>query len=121
MEELTKKEEEVMRILWRIKKGFVKDVIAEMEGPEPPYTTISSIIRILVKKGYVKNRQYGTIHEYYPALSKMDYQKFLLKNLVSKYFDNSFENVVSFMVKENDLSKDEVNEILKTIDKTKSK
>ncbi len=119
MEELTKKEEEVMRILWKIKKGFVKDVIAEMDGPEPPYTTISSIIRILVKKGYVKNKPYGTIHEYTPSVSKIAYQKFLLKNLVSKYFDNSFENVVSFMVKENDLSKDEVNEILNEIDKRK--
>ena len=119
MKELTTRELKVLEILWKIKKGFVNDVIEQFPNPKPPYTTVSSIIRILESKGYVSHKTYGNTYEYRPAISKLSYKKNTLKNLIADYFDGSMENVVSFMVKENELSDKEVNEISALIDKYK--
>jgi BlaI family penicillinase repressor len=121
MKELTKRELNVLEILWEIKKGFVNDVIANMQNPKPPYTTVSSIIRILETKGYVAHKAYGNTHEYWPVISKLKYKKFALKSLITNYFEGSLENVVSFMVKENELSEDEVNELSQLIGKLNKK
>ncbi len=121
MKELTKRELNILEILWGLKKGFVNDVINKMQDPKPPYTTVSSIIRILETKGYVSHKTYGNTHEYKPLISKLKYKKYALKNLISNYFDGSLENVVSFMVKENELSDQEVNEISELIDQYKKK
>ncbi|MBT33912.1 MAG: CopY family transcriptional repressor [Thalassobius sp.] len=117
MEELTKTEEKIMQILWDIKKGFVKDVIAQMPEPKPPYNTISSVIRILEGKGFVGHKAYGKTHEYYPVITKMAYSKFTLKNMIKNYFEGSYEKLVSFMVNEKDLSNTEIKEIKDIIDK----
>ncbi|UZR98775.1 BlaI/MecI/CopY family transcriptional regulator [Chondrinema litorale] len=117
MEELTKTEEKIMQILWDIKKGFVKDVIAQMPEPKPPYNTISSVIRILEGKGFVGHKAYGKTHEYYPVITKMAYSKFTLKNMIKNYFEGSYEKLVSFMVNEKDLSNKEIKEIKDIIDK----
>ena len=90
-------------------------------NPKPPYTTVSSIIRILESKGYVANKTYGNTHEYKPTISKLKYKKFALKSLIGQYFDGSLENVVSFMVDEKELSEKEVNEISTMIDHYKKK
>jgi len=111
MKELTKRELKILEILWEIKKGFVNDIIAKMPDPKPPYTTVSSIVRILETKGYVDHKTYGNTHEYKPIMSKLKFKKFALRNLISNYFEGSLENVVSFMVNENELSEEEVNEI----------
>ena len=121
MKELTKRELNVLEILWELKQGFVNDVIHKMPDPKPPYTTVSSIIRILETKGYVSHKTYGNTYEYEPIISNLRYKKFALKNLISKYFDGSLENVVSFIMKENELSDEEVNEISELIDQYKKK
>lgn len=121
MKELTQRELEVLEILWDIKSGFVKDVLEKFPDPKPPYTTVSSIIRILESKGYVNHKSYGKTHEYMPIVSRIKYKKFMLKNMVSVFFEGSFDNVVSFMTKENELSEKEVNEIAALIEQYKSK
>jgi len=76
MEELTKTEERVMQILWKLKTGFVKDIIDALpDDPKPPYNTISSVVRLLEKKGYVGYKAYGKTYEYFPLISKSDYRK----------------------------------------------
>ncbi|RCR69467.1 BlaI/MecI/CopY family transcriptional regulator [Larkinella punicea] len=112
MEQLTKTEEKVMQILWNIKKGFVKDVIDGMPNPKPPYNTISSLIRILEKKGFVGHKAYGKTHEYFPLISKLAYRKFTFKNFLMNYFEGSPEKVVSFMVNEEKLSPEEIERIV---------
>ena len=82
MKELTKAEEQVMQILWQIEKGFVKDVLAKMSEPKPAYNTVSTIIRILEKKGFVSYKAYGKTHEYFPIIDKTTYSNFYLKNLL---------------------------------------
>jgi BlaI family penicillinase repressor len=121
MELLTKREERIMDILWAMKKGFVNDIIEQLPDPKPPYTTISSIVRILEDKGFVKHKAYGKIYEYTPAVSKLAYKKFALKSFITNYFDGSLENVVSFMVEEKELSEDELNDISKFIQDCKTR
>lgn len=121
MKELTQRELEVLEILWDIKSGFVKDVIDRYPDPKPPYTTVSSIIRILESKGFVTHKTYGKTHEYTPAISRVRYKKNMLKNMVSVFFEGSFDNVVSFMTKENELSDKEAKEIAALIEQYKNK
>ncbi len=116
MKELTKAEEQVMQILWKLKKGFIKDLLAEMIVPKPAYNTVSTIIRILEKKGFVGHIAYGKTHEYFPIIEKDKYKTFYLKNFVGNYFGGSFNNLVSFFAKSNDLSINEIEELLKHID-----
>ena len=111
MNELTKAEEQVMQILWKIERGFVKDVIEHLNNPKPAYNTISTIIRILEKKGFVDHKAYGKTHEYFPMVSKKDYTKSFFGNFLQKYFSNSFQQLVSFFSNENDLSLEEMEKI----------
>ncbi len=120
MMELTKREFNILEILWELKRGFVNDVIEKIKDPKPPYTTISSIIRILETKGYVTHKAFGNTHEYRPIVTKLKYKKFALKDLISNYFEGSLENVVSFMVEENELTEKEVNELSELIDHFKN-
>lgn len=117
MEELTKKEEEVMLIFWQLEKAFVKEVIAELPDPKPPYNTISSIVRILDRKGYLDFKKYGNTYQYFPAISKVDYRKKFMKKVMKGYFDNSPASLLSFMVKEETLSPDEIERLKNIIDK----
>ncbi|XOV93201.1 MAG: BlaI/MecI/CopY family transcriptional regulator [Bacteroidota bacterium] len=121
MKELTQRELEALEVLWKIKKGFVNNVLEEYPDPKPPYTTISSIIRILESKGYVTHKAYGKTHEYTPIISRVQYKKTMLKSMVSQFFEGSLDNVVSFMAKENELTEKEVNEIAELIEQFKNK
>lgn len=103
MKELTKAEEQVMQILWDIEQGFVKDVLAKMQEPKPAYNTVSTIIRILEKKGFVGYKAYGKTHEYFPLVDKKTYSNFYLKNFIGGYFGGSFQKLVSFFAKENEM------------------
>ncbi len=116
METLTKKEEEVMQILWKLKEAFVKDVIKEMPEPKPPYNTISSIVRILEKKGFIDHKAFGKTHLYFPIINKVKYRKSAFKSFLSNYFEGSYENVVSFMMKDQQMSDAEAEELKKIID-----
>jgi len=116
MEELTKAEERIMQVLWKLQKAFVKDIIDELEEePKPPYNTISSIVRLLEKKGYVDYKAYGKTYEYFPAITKDEYAKTTFSKLFSGYFDNSPTSLLSFMVKEEKLSEKDIEEIKKII------
>ena len=112
MKELTKAEEQVMQILWDIEKGFVKDVLAKMYEPKPAYNIVSTIIRILEKKGFVGYKAYGKTHEYFPLIDKTTYSNFYLKNFIGGYFGGSFQRLVSFFAKENDLDVEEFQQLL---------
>src|ERR1035437_4183512 len=99
MEELTKAEERIMQLFWGLKKAFVKDVIDKMtDEPKPPYNTISSVVRILVSKGYLSYKAYGKTYEYFPAISKSDYRKIQVKKVISGYCSDSPALLLSFMV-----------------------
>ncbi len=116
MRELTRAEEQVMQVLWKIEKGFVKDVLEHFEDPKPAYNTVSTIIRILQDKGFVNHKAYGRTHEYYPVVSKDEYSKSHLSSFVNDYFSNSFGKMVSFFAKEKEISVKEMEEIMKIMD-----
>ncbi|MEQ8243980.1 BlaI/MecI/CopY family transcriptional regulator [Fulvivirga sp.] len=115
MKELTRAEEQVMQILWVLKKAFVKDIIEKMPEPKPAYNTVSTIVRILEQKGFVNHKAYGKTHEYFPIVAKDNYSKFYLNNFLSGYFGGSFQNLVSFFAKQNDMDIKEVEELLKHV------
>ncbi|MCE7041982.1 BlaI/MecI/CopY family transcriptional regulator [Dyadobacter sp. CY312] len=117
---LTRAEEEIMRILWVLKKAFVKDILAEMPEPKPAYNTVSTIVRILEKKEVVGYNAYGKTHEYYPLITEEEYKKYEMQQLMVNYFDNSLPNLVSFFVKENDLKTKDLDEIMKLINQHKN-
>ncbi len=117
MKELTRAEENIMQILWKIEKGVVHDVITHLPNPKPSYNTVSTIIRILEKKGFVGYKAYGKTHEYYPEISKEQYTKATADKLLSNYFENSFEKMLSFFVKEKKVDIKDLDDILKQIEK----
>jgi BlaI family penicillinase repressor len=116
MRELTRAEEEVMLVLWKIEKGFVKEILEHFDEPKPAYNTISTIVRILQGKGFVSHKAYGRTHEYYPVISRDDYSKMHLKTFVKNYFSDSFRKLVSFYVKEKGISVREMGEIIKIME-----
>ena len=111
MKELTKAEEQIMQVLWRLEKGFVKDVIDRLPDPKPAYNTVSTIVRILEKKGFVAHHAYGKTHEYFPVVSRDDYKKRFLKSFIKRYFGNSFQEMVSFFASDRDITLGEMEEI----------
>lgn len=119
MEKLTNKEEEVMQILWKIEKGFINDVLDQIPEPKPHYNTLSTIVRLLEEKGFVAHKSYGKSHQYYPIISKEAYRKVYVKDSIKKYFDNSISNLVNYFVKEEKLSQEEIEELLKIIENNK--
>jgi len=113
MKELTKAEEQIMQELWLLEKAFVKEIVDKLPEPKPAYNTVSTIIRILEKKGFVDHYAYGKTHQYFPLISKTDYTKSYFKNFLSGYFSNSFQEMVSFFAKEDKMSLSELEEIIK--------
>ena len=116
MKELTKAEDQIMQVLWRLKKAFVKDIIEELPEPKPAYNTVSTIVRILEKKEFVGHEAFGKTFRYYPLITKREYSKFYLKNFVGSYFSNSYKQMVSFFTKEESLSLEEMEEMRKLIE-----
>jgi len=117
MKKLTKKEEEVMKILWKLEKAFVKDIIAEYPDPKPHYNTISSLVRLLQEKGLIGFTAYGNTYEYFPLASKEDYRGSFIAQVVKDYFDNSYQNAVAFFVQEKGLKPEELQELIDLIKK----
>mgnify|MGYP001049255326 CR=1 FL=1 len=117
MKELTKAEEQVMKILWRIEKGFVKDVLEKMPEPKPAYNTVSTIIRILEKKGFVGYKAYGKTHEYFPVVDMTSYSNFYLKFFIGGYFGGSFQKLVSFFAKENEMDVKDFESLVQHVEK----
>jgi len=117
MKQLTKAEEEIMHILWELKKANVKSIIDELPEPKPAYNTVSTIVRILESKGFVDYEKEGKGHLYYPVIEKQEYSNRSLHTLVDNYFQGSFKSMVSFFVKKNDISLKELESVLKEMDK----
>ena len=120
MEKLTTKEEEIMQILWKLKKAFVKEVVAEMPKPKPHYNTVSTVIRKMEEKGFIGYEAFGNTHRYFPKTSKEEYRKRYFSTAIDNYFENSYKNVVSFFAKEEKISADELREIIKIIESKKN-
>jgi len=116
---LTKAEEQVMHVLWKVEKGFLKDIIDEMPEPKPHSNTIATILKILVEKEFAGIENFGRLNQYYPRVQKDDYSNNSIKNLVEGYFEGSFSNVVSFMVEKKELSVEDLELLLKQIKKHK--
>ena len=119
MQKLTNKEEEIMHILWRLKKAFVKEVLAEITEDQPHYNTLSTIIRNLEEKGYVAHNAYGNTHQYYPVIAIEEYRKTFMNTAIENYFDNSYKSLVSFFAEEEKISAKELREILELIENKK--
>jgi BlaI family transcriptional regulator, penicillinase repressor len=116
IKELTKAEEQLMQILWDKKKAFVNDLLEVLPEPKPAYNTVSTIVRILEKKGFVSHKAYGNTHQYFPVVTKKAYTKQTFKTMLSGYFSNSFEQMVSFFATEEKLTLSEMEEIKRIMD-----
>ena len=110
--QLTKAEEQIMQILWEMGEGLVKDIREHFDEPKPVRNTVSTVVRILEKKGYVGHKAYGNVHLYYPLISRSEYSKSQLFGLMESYFNNSFPAMASFFAREKDLTIKELNELL---------
>ena len=123
MKELTRAEEQIMHVLWELRKAFVKDIVQRMPEPKPAYNTVSTIVRILEKKGFISHKAYGNTYEYFPSISKEEYTKLFMQNFVKKYFKDSYQDMVSFFTKDRNLTIGEMedikNMIIKEIQKQK--
>lgn len=115
MKELTKAEEQIMQLLWKQEKAFVKDIIDEIPEPKPAYNTVSTIIRILEKKGFIGHNAYGKTHEYFPLISRKDYTRSYMKNFVRNYFSGSFQEMVSFFAKEDNMTLADLDEMIEDV------
>jgi predicted transcriptional regulator len=117
MEPLTRKEEEVLRILFKLERAFVKDIIAEIPGPKKPaHSTIATFIKSLKEKGYVKHEDFGSTHRYYPAISKEQFFQKDIKRVVTDFFDDSHKALVSHFAKNKKVSREDLEDILRMID-----
>jgi BlaI family transcriptional regulator, penicillinase repressor len=110
--QLTKAEEQIMQILWDMKNGLVKDIRNHFNDPKPARNTVSTVLRVLEKKGYVGHKAFGNVHLYNPLISKSEYSKSQLFGLIKNYFNNSFPAMASFFVREKVLSLKELEELL---------
>lgn len=123
LKELTRAEEEVMQLLWELKRAFVKDMIEQMptdgDKGKPAYNTVSTIVRILQDKGMVEHHAIGKSHRYFPLITKEEYSKFKMEKLMTGYFDGSFSQMVSFFVNKKKLDTSELDAILKLIEDKK--
>ena len=117
MKTLTKAEEQIMQVIWKLNKAFLREIIDALPNPKPHNNTVATILKILVEKEFVGITVFGRMHQYYPLVSKDVYSKTSIKSLVKGYFDGSFSNAVSFMVKENNLSVEELELLLKQLKK----
>ena len=117
MERLTVREEEIMQVLWKLGKAFVKEIIAELPDPKPPYTTVSSVVRLLEEKGFVGYTAFGRTHQYFPLVDQKEYAGSTFQRMVQDYFQGSYKNVVSFMMNAEEISDTELAELRKLLEK----
>jgi predicted transcriptional regulator len=116
MKELTRTEEQIMQILWKIGRGYVNDILEHFPEPKPAYNTVSTIVRILEKKEFVDHETVGKAHRYYPRVSKREYARFTMKQMLNGYFSNSYRQMVSFFTSDQDLTLSEMEEIRQLMD-----
>ena len=117
MNKLTQQEEEVMLYIWSLGNCFVKEIVAQFPEPQPPYTTVASIVNNLKRKGYVEAKRYGNTYMYIPLIKQGEYKSSFISGVVRNYFANSYKEMVSFFAKEQKLSTDDLKEIINLIEK----
>jgi predicted transcriptional regulator len=117
MKRLTRAEEEIMLVMWKLGEATVRDIMNELQQPDTPYTTISTVIRVLEKKGIVGHKAVGTTYLYHPLLKKKEYLKGFLSGIVSNYFNGSFPRMAAFFARENDMDLGELQELISDIEK----
>ncbi|MBV6644839.1 MAG: BlaI/MecI/CopY family transcriptional regulator [Cyclobacteriaceae bacterium] len=115
MKELTKAEEQLMQYLWKMEKAFLKDIVAEYPDPKPAYTTVSTVVNVLVKKGFIAFNTYGKAREYFPSIKKASYTRQTFKSILKNFFNDSPSQFASFFTKENDFSLEELQEMQELI------
>ena len=120
MKPLTKAEEQIMQTIWKLETAFLKDIIEAQSDPKPHSNTIATIVKILVDKGFVGVNQIGRVHQYFPIVTKEEYSSSTIRNLVEGYFEGSFADAVSFMVKQKDISVKELELLLQEMKKSKN-
>ena len=111
IQKLTKAEDAIMQIIWRLEKCLVRDVIEQLGKEDIPHSTVSSVVRILEKKGFVGHKAYGKTHEYFPLISKETYANQTVRSVLDKFFSGSPAQLVSFLVEKNNLDLDELNQL----------
>lgn len=119
MKHLTNREEEIMELFWEKGALFVKEIIDELEEPKPHYNTISTIVRGLEEKGFVAHEQFGNTYRYFAAISREEFSRNTIKNMVGKYFNKSYASVVSMFVKEENISLEEIKELIRQAENAK--
>lgn len=117
MEKLSLQEEEAMLIIWQTGEGIIKDYLDKYEDPKPPYTTLASIVKNLERKGFLTAKRFGNTYQYTPIVAEKEYKKRFLSGVVKDYFENSYKEMVSFFAKEEKISKEELEEIIRLIEK----
>jgi BlaI family penicillinase repressor len=118
---LTKAEERIMHILWKLGKGFIKDILEEFDEPRPAYTTVATVVKILEKKGFVAYREYGNAYQFYPLISKTNYSRNYVNPLLKKYFKGSIKDVVSFFTENNKVHGSDIDDAIKLLKNLKKK
>nr|WP_294790236.1 BlaI/MecI/CopY family transcriptional regulator [uncultured Mucilaginibacter sp.] len=121
IKELTKAEEQIMQILWTLKEGLVKDILEQMPEPKPAYNTVSTVVRVLETKGFIDHKAYGNSHVYFPFISEAAYRKFTFDKMMTNYFSNSYQSLVSFIANEKKLGINELDELTNLIEDLKKK
>ena len=119
MIKLAKREEQIMKVFWDLEKAFIRDVIPHLPDPKPHYNSVATMVKILEEKGFLSHETVGNMYCYYPVVSRDEYQKHALKDIVSQYFDNSYPRMLAFFAKEQNLSEKELKEILDLIKSNK--
>lgn len=120
MQQLAAREEQIMRIVWDLDQAFIKDVVDALPEPRPHYNTVATIIKILEKKGFLTSEKLGNSHRYYPLVKFEDYRREHLSSIKKKFFSNSFSRLVAHFAKDEDLTQEEVNEIIEIIKNKRS-
>ena len=115
MQKLAKREEQIMQVYWELGKAFIKEVIPHLPDPKPHYNSVATMVKILEEKGFLDHDSVGNLYRYFPIISREDYQKHAMKDIVSQYFDNSYPRMLAFFAKEQNLTEDELKEILQMI------
>jgi BlaI family transcriptional regulator, penicillinase repressor len=120
MIKLAKREEQIMQVYWDLGKAFIKEVIPHLPEPQPHYNSVATMVKILEEKGFLDHEAIGNVYRYFPVVTREDYQKHAMKDIVSQYFDNSYPRMLAFFAKEQNLSEKELNEIIEMIKKNQS-